>query len=887
MLYKRLSIILLLIFCMQSLPSVAQDKLFEVSEFGDKAFLLMDFGIVDRNETNKAYAEITRAEFIALAVKAMGMETAAELSGHSNIFSDISKSHWAAGYINFAYHSNLNLASWATGSEFKPDLPVLFHEALYTAVAMTGYAPIAEHSGGFPAGYIKIANQNGLLSGLSLSSRNIFRGEAYILMHNALHTDIVIPTSVSGQTNFKISKGSDILSYYHGIYHDEGIVTATYYAATKSVPMLKKSEITVNSEVFEFDEQKSPYLLGKNIVYYYKDDNTELKKIKTVRERGNSEIIISAKDIQSYSDNAYIVNAERKELKFTLSMQAEFVYNNNLMDTLDLELLVPQTGSVTLIDNNRDDVYDVVIINEYYNLVVNRVDASRNRIFDIDISATVSKTGQSRNLFLDDYSIFEITDSAGKTVAISDIKQNSVLSVCKNQYNRIVTAIVQNNKVSGTIDEVDFDSKRVVVSNREYTVSDDARFNHNILNHYTLYTFHLNYRGEIVYYVTGELSNFGYVLKAAPKQGLGNNIEVKMLNTFGEVIHKTFASKVTLVTKDPTMDASISERVDGERLLHEFSQRVMISFASDSNGEINKVVLPYAAATETDYKNNINYPLIEMKYMMDTWPSSLKTNNRAHFKREITGFSNWLILNESSTVFVVPELSIFDFSDNDVLATGVGYFTHDATIEIDNLVAYKTNRDSFGADILINYAKAVSNPAERIPTDNAVSLVKAVSKAINPSTEQETYKVVLSTNGSENTLYTYDESVIEVNGAKIGKGDVVRYSTKINGDIDGFQHIYSLVDNSMKMADNGWNSQFRVAKGVAETFKDNRLIWTLGSGTKEYTNISGVKVSVYDMVRNMAYEGKISDITEGDTIIIHSRYAKNNSIIVYKGGSNQ
>lgn len=92
---------------------------------------------------------ITRAEFAAIAVRTLGLEAAAKVSGGSTMFTD-TEGHWATGYINIA--SGQKIVNGYPDGTFKPNAPVKFEEAITMLVRTLGYEPAV--TGGYPAGYL-------------------------------------------------------------------------------------------------------------------------------------------------------------------------------------------------------------------------------------------------------------------------------------------------------------------------------------------------------------------------------------------------------------------------------------------------------------------------------------------------------------------------------------------------------------------------------------------------------------------------------------------------------------------------------------------------------------------------------------------------------------
>jgi len=105
---------------------------------------------------------ITRAEFVTILCRAIGIEELAQSEEMRNkeIYVDVPKTHWAAGYINAATeHGAINGMG---NNMFCPEMSVTNEQAVKILVAAWGYTNDAEKMGGYPNGYMAVAQQLGV-----------------------------------------------------------------------------------------------------------------------------------------------------------------------------------------------------------------------------------------------------------------------------------------------------------------------------------------------------------------------------------------------------------------------------------------------------------------------------------------------------------------------------------------------------------------------------------------------------------------------------------------------------------------------------------------------------------------------------------------------------
>ena len=103
---------------------------------------------------------ITRAEFLVLLLRIFEHRTFSIKSTYVNQFEDV-ENHWAKDYINTAY--NLGLVNGVSETEFLPDSNISYEEMVTMTVRTVGLGEYAAKNGGFPAGYMYAASENGII----------------------------------------------------------------------------------------------------------------------------------------------------------------------------------------------------------------------------------------------------------------------------------------------------------------------------------------------------------------------------------------------------------------------------------------------------------------------------------------------------------------------------------------------------------------------------------------------------------------------------------------------------------------------------------------------------------------------------------------------------
>ena len=108
---------------------------------------------------------ITRGEFSTVMTRTMGVsDDLARTQSAVDVFSDMinaaGQEHWSSGFVKVAY--GLKIIAGMGDGTFAPDLQVTYEQVVKMLVCALGYEEIAIERGGWPSGYIQVANDKGV-----------------------------------------------------------------------------------------------------------------------------------------------------------------------------------------------------------------------------------------------------------------------------------------------------------------------------------------------------------------------------------------------------------------------------------------------------------------------------------------------------------------------------------------------------------------------------------------------------------------------------------------------------------------------------------------------------------------------------------------------------
>jgi len=949
---KIITLIICLSLGINLIPAFAaeSDGGFEPAEYNEAVSMLNDLGIFE-DEYFASYDSsimITRGEFASLAVSVMGMYDEAKATAYTQRFTDVSADYPYAKEINFA--ASLGLFNGVSQTEFAPDDPVYITQALKVAVSMLGYKEMAEVKGGYPTGYLTVARAIDILDGVNMNSDSpALRGNIIILMYNTLFADVMQISGVNGDSySFEITDGDNLLSVYHKIYEDEGVVTSNWeYSIVGETD--ESGYMSVNGTRYVTDSKRAIGSVGKNVKYYYKKDGTS-NKIITLREYENDIVNINAGDGYTfdYSLGQYTVTGEDKNYVFKLS-DYDIVYNYGCIDgsvpVNYRDILTPDNGTITLIDNNMDKIYDVVIIEESEILLFKSFDKYSEIIYDMN--------DRSVDIKYDDYDKVSVCDVTGADVDLSKVEKMSVIMVYKSFDKKYVKAVICSNTVEGTVDEITSDS--IIIGKSEYKFSNTNRITgllpgqtyNTIIFPGQTYIFYLNQYNQIVYHDVKATLYTGYIADIAPStSAMDKSMYVHMFTSADKLEQFKLASKVKVETINGKQ--SVDSKDVPEKLQQYAStiyasginpeSRMFIQYGLNADKEINHIMLPHLLDEKDEYENPpSNYSFFKLDYILTKIQSvgtripadhATNTHGKEYFRVGYVPANNsaglTMTMDNNSTVFYVPEFSNLSYSDNNFslqnvksLARGTAfcYFPEfDGTL--DQIEVFSTDREVR----LVNNVVWIKRNGHATPITNSAedaALVTSVTNVVSEDgdplvklTVLESKKIydIYSDNLDVVKRATFEDTAIEgykgsvlptlhPNKTSIAPGDLIRFSTNADGYVNDIALLYDAENNVMSYlnADSFTKHtvQYRHTCGeVTDMYGSYAVLDVFDSSTTQKSSeplivSSFFRCYVYDYDTKEARLGSSSDISIGDKVYFTMYYTMptDGEIIIYKGGN--
>ncbi len=595
------------------------------------------------------YEPISRAEFTAVAMRLMNYSIPAT----SRSFDDVTPDHWAYNEIEAA--TGLKVVNGVGDGLFKPDDVVTTTQVIKILTSVMGYGETAEIMGGYPNGYMQIATKIGLLKGVSIENGEyITRGEIALLVNNALDCDVMVLDSFGETSGATAVKGETVLTEYLGIYTSEGIVTgAGNSSLTDVVDSLKQNMVEINGISYSTDIPSVSKYLGYSVDYYWQEDEA-LAKDKVIAisiHDTNNVTVISAKDLIGTDGNKLTyLNENGSEKNLTFASDMDLVYNGVARKIYDKKTdLIPDAGTVTLIDNDGNRSIDVYIVNKIDNYVVNWVNANDKQVY-VKNAAKVLNLDDEKNIVV-------ITNkSTGKAMALTELMEWNILSVMESVNSSGVKQyriIVSDEVVRGELEE--YSDDEAVVAGRSFAVA----------SNFDISSLELGSKG--IYYIDaeGKLAAFNGDINPGEQYGF-----LRAFGTQREDMKDRLAFRI--FTKEgvfKTLYAADSFEINGKPCTTETAARSIlletgmngteaqaIRFVVTAKGEVSSITTT-AGDLSKDYDAQANSPA----------PLS---SGKGYYYTSSGTFDSKFSLNADTVIIKLPAADLDTEKDYSVLTSG-------------------------------------------------------------------------------------------------------------------------------------------------------------------------------------------------------------------------
>ncbi len=766
-------------------------------EYDNAYALLRVLEVIPNNDL--ASTAITRADFAVYCARTLGVNDFEQ--NDTRYYVDVPMDHYAAKAIN--YLASMGILTVGEDKEFRPNDIILRDEALKMLVVAMGYKQVAEMSGGFPAGYLRVAQRLGIMSS-GIPAGELSTENACQILYNALTEPIADITGANNQGLIREETGETLLSAYHDIYFGKGTVTGVngrylYQDKTTDVGMM-----TVGGAQYVYADNQYNHLLGSTVTFYYRKDKLDRNEIVHIKKDDTQQVTISIEDMAAngYSRTSIKYYKGGTEKSISLENNAVVVYNGRPL-TSAVSATMNSLNYGTIVVKQMGRGYDVVLVTDYSDMYSTTKDSKTQKIYDY--------SGSRVPLDMEEIDVCSITDTEGTLLTYDELTLPAVLSIAMSKDKTIAEIIVSYNTVSGKIASTKKDSsgRRVVsINDTEYAV--DSTYYANNGGKFSVgseYTYCLNFDGKIVYTsdIVASAVKMGYMTAcSAETDGFDKIFMVKIYS------------------------------LDGKFTVYEAAKNVVVDGKSCKNADEIIAAMPNTDPQMIAYKTageKINY--IDTATEIET--ESLKTGE-----------------NEDTALYVKGDINAYD------AYAGFGRFGPKYLVDMSTfkmlMVPSNANDDkkyrteSLDADDHTNFNEAGSDfigiykigksteyytygvtksEATVAVTDSALYMVKDIYRTMND--DGDVVNALTLIDRTKEGAYTVTDEVL--GAITLEKGDAVRIG-QVENDIKSIELVY---DESESRENRGGYPDPAVWLGGPQTVGANTYnVWLENSSDYRY-----------------------------------------------------
>lgn len=742
-------------------------------------------------EKEMNFAEtITRADFARTVYKLVSYK-----SGNSAPivteppFSDVGIYHFAAGEIE--YLKNENIFQGLGDGTFRPEDHISIEQAVTVLFRVAGY-------GGYLSNHLKdvttLASEKKLFKNINASMNDELTYETAALLFG----NFLFVNTVGWDGKQSIENDTDVLHDMLNVDYSDGILEASNGMSLYDKYTGDKIMCIQGKDYQIADDQNYERYIGYDVrCFFDEDDNV----IALLPDANNNVLVLDSKDISEYKDNAYSYFDEKnKKKKAKVIQENDLMINGNYSS--DVTGMVPEYGTVTLIDNDNNGSYDVVKVESYITGLVNAVDKTEGS-FSL---RNTDKNGVPYSFDIDDWDKCVICDKEGYEAGFASINKGTIVNVAVAGSERI-KIYFSNDKINEKIGNVDWNERKINLGDKTYNIIKNADLGSWNGKPGVTLTVYLDVFGNVAAFdePKSEGWRYAYLIRCWNDEAT-EKIILKIVDEDGQIKTVNCSEKIKFdgktISSAEMMDAFKAAYNNFEPVLigvdasdennakkyDRLSARLMRYYMS-SSGEIKKVDTPVMRSMNDDSKNqNIDTDdclTINAKenffYSRHTFPSMLRS---PYHQGEVPGE---VMTNDKTIVFSIPD-DIEDMGDEDNY--DVYYSLRNSDLENGEYYSgcgYVTDNSKLYADAVV-----VAEPASKSSTSSEIGMFDKIYEGLD--NDDNVVNIVHGMFNDSETSYVISEKN-KFNVEKLQKGDVILYSLS-KGEMVVQGILYRYTDNS-------------------------------------------------------------------------------------------
>ncbi len=766
---KCIAVLLATLMMLTGLLQVsAADLLFINAEDEHYYDILTKLGVFSLYQDEEGFfdgaKEVSRGEAAMAIANLININIATD-SDIRPVFSDVIPNTKAAGSI--AAMVDIKAMTGFGDDLFRPHETIQTVHFIKALLVALGYQWKAEYAGGYPAGYLKIANEVELLKGIAMQDgQSLSRSIMLRILYNALDVQVYDVASVTpDSTLYQTSKDTTVLTKYHDIYEETAVVNSNAMTSlNSSFTANDKSVLIGNERVFLDGDTGIWSFFGQTITYFYRQETDSDKKVLVSFAAENNEVAtLTQSQVERIDNNVveYFDTETGRTNKIRYNTTTDVIYNNKREAISVKTVLENLSGTASFIDNDTDGEIDVIIIDDFVYDIVESLDLNREKIYCSGMAIS-----------LDSADAWVIEDESGTAKMLEELQTGDALAISKSSDGKLIRIVVLSTMVTGKVTQESFDS--IKIDETTYKVSHGCPS--ECLASVDLggvYCFVLNKANEIVYVKKGTVGElqFGYLIEAGEDRGIFDNKVYLRILTASAITVYEIREKIQLngvLVKREDVIQALENLKENLALCSDGKISQVIRFGVDSNNVIHTIYT--ARLEENDY--------LTLKF---------NSEGRLSFLREAYSMGNFdgkYFVGDSTTFFQVPQTNQESLDDD-------YYFPFKFKKGMKDGNSYIVETYTVGGELIPSVAIKYSTESEAIDAKASLFMVDSIERALNSNGDQVIrYSGYV---GGERTSY---ESKDLTNALELERGDVVVFLLSGTNEVKKCEKVYDASEDA-------------------------------------------------------------------------------------------
>ena len=288
-------------------------------------------------------------------------------------------------------------------------------------------------------------------------------------------------------------------------------------------------------------------ILGRRVDYWYREDSEDADELVFLYDSDSNKVLtITADNYDSMDGSNIQYYADSKKRRVNV-YNSTLIYNGKVRN-FDSALFDDFfAGTITLVDNNNDSSYDVMLFDKYEYYVVQLTDMVEETITDEYARPKISLKDRTKKM---------IENEDGTPAEFSDIRSGDLLRIVRpsEEDADFIKVTVLKNQVTGTVQTVSDDthSGSVKLNDFQYDISPTSKIfiNNGYITKLTAgasVTILLDGNKAVTWRTEkSDALITGYIIKGAIKEGFTKTAEFRILTEYGEIEEFTCDEKIRL-----------------------------------------------------------------------------------------------------------------------------------------------------------------------------------------------------------------------------------------------------------------------------------------------------------------------------------------------------